>query len=122
MSDKCEVRKGECEGISLLLLKSTKGAARFNIPITVNSTYAFTSYTLWRDLGFNPGIFGTEASDLGSASPAFLIPALVRRRNKKFVLCCGLNLGPLCGAMTLPQPDYWSPFMGCYNNNNSLAL
>ena len=28
--------------------------------IAMNSTYGFTSYALWRDLGFIPGTFGTE--------------------------------------------------------------
>jgi hypothetical protein len=59
MNDEYEVRKGERktgDGIS----------TRLNIPIrriNHNSTYAFTSHTLHRDLGFNTGIFGTETSD-----------------------------------------------------------
>ena len=28
--------------------------------IAINDTYSFTSYALWRDLGYNQGIFGTE--------------------------------------------------------------
>ena len=48
-------------GISLLLSKSTKGPQRLAFPfdgrIVINSTFAFTAKALWRDLGFNPGIF-----------------------------------------------------------------
>ena len=31
--------------------------------IAINGTYAFTSYTLREDLGFNPSIFGTKTKD-----------------------------------------------------------
>ena len=41
--------------------------------IAINSTYAFTSYALWRDLVFNPGVFGTETSDLSFASSSLLV-------------------------------------------------
>ena len=45
-------------GISLLLSKSINGAARFNFPIiAIDSTCAFTTNALWRDLGFNSGKF-----------------------------------------------------------------
>ena len=65
--------------ISLPLSKSSKQAARFNIPIwwriSIKSTNAFPINSLRRDLGFNPGIFGPEISDWGSAPPSLLIPA-----------------------------------------------
>ena len=64
-------------GISLLFLKSTKGAARINVPpewrIVINNKYAFISYALRRDIGFSPGIFGTEISNWVSAIPSLLV-------------------------------------------------
>ena len=43
--------------------KNIKGTARLKVPIqgriTINNTYAFTSFVLWRDLRLNPGIIGT---------------------------------------------------------------
>ena len=90
MSDKYEMRKGKEE--SLLFLKNTKMAARLNIPsdgwIAINNTYAFTSYALWNDLGFKPGIFGTRSSDWDSASPSLLVP---RYNFFKSLLCPGSN-------------------------------
>ena len=49
-------------GISLLLSKRIKGTPLYG-RITVINTYAFTSYALQRNLGFIPGIFGTETND-----------------------------------------------------------
>ena len=48
-------------GISLLFSK-----AGLMLPsdgrIAINNTYAFTSYALQRDLGFNPSIFAAETN------------------------------------------------------------
>ena len=67
MGDDCGVGQGESETqcrISLLLLKSIKGPPGLTSPpngrITINSTYAFTSYALQRYFGFNRRIFGPE--------------------------------------------------------------
>ena len=69
-------------GISLLLLKTPREPPRLTSPfdgrIAINSTYAFASYPLMRDLELDTGIFGTETSDWGSASPA--VPVAVPRR------------------------------------------
>ena len=46
--------------------------SQFDGRITINNTYAFTSYALRRDLEFNPGTFGTGTSDWGSATPSLL--------------------------------------------------
>jgi hypothetical protein len=58
MRDECEV--GKNKGDIKLLLKSSKEAAMFNIPIQQidlhNLTYAFTTVALQRDLEFNPGM------------------------------------------------------------------
>ena len=69
MYDEYEVRRGEGETrfrYYPTLFESIKVAARLNVPVRgtnhINSTYAFKSYTLRMDLGFNPGIFGTETS------------------------------------------------------------
>ena len=52
--------------INLLFWKKTKGSVGLIFPtdvqIVINSTYAFTSYALWRNLAFNPGKFGTETN------------------------------------------------------------
>jgi hypothetical protein len=54
-------------GISLLFYKALRGPPGLTSPfdnrISINRTHAFTSYALWRNLKFNPGIFGTETSD-----------------------------------------------------------
>ena len=64
--------------ISLLFSKSTKGTPGLTSTsdglIAINTTYFFRSYPLRGDLGINPGIFGTETSDWGSASPSLLAP------------------------------------------------
>ena len=58
-------------GISVVFFKSTKGVTRFNVPIAINSTYAFTSYVVRKDLGFNP--CGTETRDWGSAPTSLIV-------------------------------------------------
>jgi hypothetical protein len=70
MSDEYEAKKSEAvtrAGISLLFSKSIKGTPGLTSPsggrIIINSTYAFISCTLRRDLGFNSDIFGRETSD-----------------------------------------------------------
>ena len=42
--------------------------------ITIDRTYDFTINALWSDLGFKPGIFGTETSEWGSAPSSVLDP------------------------------------------------
>ena len=66
MSDECEVRKGERKtrtGISQLLWKSTKAAAKLNSPIPKQTTYVFILCALRECLVFNPGTLGTETRD-----------------------------------------------------------
>ena len=63
----------------------------FDVWIAINNTYAFIPHALRRDLRFNPGIFGTETSDWGSASSFLLI--LVPERNETFLHCRESNLG-----------------------------
>ena len=62
-------------------LKALRGLPGLTFPfdwqITINSTYVFSSYALVKDLGFNPGTFGTETSDWVSVPPSLLVP----RRN-----------------------------------------
>ena len=54
-------------GIILCLSKSAKGPPgltyAFDGLFALNTTYAFASYALRRDLEFSPAIFGTETSD-----------------------------------------------------------
>ena len=45
-----------------------------NGQIATNTTFDFTSYGLWRDLGINLRIFGTETRDWGSTPPSLKIP------------------------------------------------
>ena len=127
MSDECEVRMNEgetwCQHYPALI-KNRQGGARFNIPILWMNCYQqciFSSHLMhcrgiW-DL--NPGIFGTETSDYGSARPSFQIP--VPGRNKKFLLCWGSNLTAVCkacfslcataaNAFQMYVLSFWRPF------------
>ena len=70
MSDEYEVRKGE--GVTALAYsfqKESRGPPGLTSSsdgrIAINSTYAFTSHALRRDLRFNPGIFGTDTPEFG---------------------------------------------------------
>jgi hypothetical protein len=70
MSDENKVMIGERETRSrnfpTLSVKQQR-SVRFKSPsdgrIASNSKYAFTSYAMKEDVGFNPGIFGTETND-----------------------------------------------------------
>ena len=61
------MKENPVPALAYLFLKSTKGPPGLMFPsdrqIAINSTYAFTSYALLRDLGFNPDIFLTETSE-----------------------------------------------------------
>ena len=69
MNDHCETSKIKfVSGIKILLSKSTKGAARFNVPIWRTNRYQQyiclqNKYNAERDLRFYPRIIGTETSD-----------------------------------------------------------
>ena len=84
--------------ISLILLKSTKGTARFNVLIGRSNRYqqytcALISYALPRDLRFCPGVFGTEINYWDFASPG--------RNKKKSLPCRGSNPKLLRGRQWL---------------------
>ena len=57
--------------ISLLFSKLPRRLPGLTSPsdgrITINSPFAFTSYELRRNLGFNPGMFGAKTSYCSSA-------------------------------------------------------
>ena len=50
-------------GLAVTILKALL-PIQYHRRISINNTYGFTSYALWKYLGFNPGIFGTETSSL----------------------------------------------------------
>jgi hypothetical protein len=61
------MKRKSSAGISLLFKKKTPMGppgltSSSDGRMAVNSTYAFTSHAVRRDLGFNPVIFGTETS------------------------------------------------------------
>ena len=53
--------------IRLLFTKESREPPGLTSPfdggIAIKSTYDFKSYEVWRDFGFNPGIFSTKTSD-----------------------------------------------------------
>ena len=56
-----------------------------------------------RDLGFNPGIFGKETSDWGSAELSLLIPVSGSREKLTIPTLPGIESGTVvCEAATLP--------------------
>ncbi|KAJ4432695.1 hypothetical protein ANN_21318 [Periplaneta americana] len=59
---------------SLLLSKSTKGAARLNVIIRRMVIYAFSSYALRRNLRFNPGILVHNLVIRSCTPPSLLNP------------------------------------------------
>ena len=63
------MKKKPDAGVGLLLSKRNKGTSGLTYPsdgrITINSTYAFATNALGRDLGFNPGIFGADNPLIG---------------------------------------------------------
>ena len=68
-------------GINQLFWKSPKGSARLNVPILRKNCYqpykCLDIFTLRRDLEINPGIFGTETCDWGSAPPSLPAPGII---------------------------------------------
>jgi hypothetical protein len=72
------VKEKSGSDLSLLLPKARKGLPGLiyssDWRIVNNSTYVFALYALRKDLGFNPGIFGKENSNLVSAPSFLLVP------------------------------------------------
>ena len=77
----------EKPGVDIAYLsKSIKGSVRYNVPFRWTNRYQqyyilyiFTTYAVWKDLEFNPSIFGTETSDWSSVPPS--LPHSLREKS-----------------------------------------
>ena len=80
-----------------------KGSPGLRFPsdghIAVNNIYAFTSHSLWRDLGFLLGIFGTETIEEVLLHHPW--QSQWQGERKKFLPSRRSNTGPLCVRLYL---------------------